>query len=121
MHLIIDGFCKNQQLLTDAKQLKLWLRNTVVEIGMSILAGPDVYEFDVEVAEGPYKGLTGIVILAESHISVHTFPEYRYAFIDVFSCFWFDAKKASEVIRDVFNMEDSYREMAIERSIEEVR
>jgi S-adenosylmethionine decarboxylase len=31
-------------------------------------------------------GLTGVVVLAESHISIHTWPEYGYAAVDVFTC-----------------------------------
>jgi len=32
------------------------------------------------------QGVTGIILLAESHISVHTWPEHRYAAIDIFTC-----------------------------------
>jgi S-adenosylmethionine decarboxylase len=31
-------------------------------------------------------GISGVVVIAESHLSVHTWPEYRYAAVDVFSC-----------------------------------
>jgi S-adenosylmethionine decarboxylase len=33
----------------------------------------------------PY-GVSGVVVIAESHLSIHTWPEYRYAAIDVFTC-----------------------------------
>jgi len=32
------------------------------------------------------QGLSGIVIIAESHLSIHTWPEYRYAAVDCFTC-----------------------------------
>jgi len=32
------------------------------------------------------QGISGIVIIAESHISVHTWPEYSFAAVDVFTC-----------------------------------
>lgn len=35
---------------------------------------------------GEGYGVTGVVLLAESHISIHTWPEYGYAAIDVFVC-----------------------------------
>ncbi len=38
------------------------------------------------VHEFPGGGVTGVVMLAESHISIHTWPEYDYAAIDVFLC-----------------------------------
>src|SRR5262245_4259059 len=31
-------------------------------------------------------GISGVVVLAESHLSIHTWPEYRYAAVDIFSC-----------------------------------
>ena len=33
----------------------------------------------------PY-GVSGVVVIAESHLSIHTWPEYRYASVDVFTC-----------------------------------
>lgn len=35
---------------------------------------------------GPGMGVTGVAILAESHISVHSWPEHQYAAIDIFLC-----------------------------------
>ena len=32
------------------------------------------------------QGVSGVVLIAESHVSVHTWPEYGYAAIDIFSC-----------------------------------
>lgn len=32
------------------------------------------------------QGVSGVVVIAESHISVHTWPEYRYAALDIFTC-----------------------------------
>lgn len=35
---------------------------------------------------GPGQGITGVALLAESHMSIHTWPEHRYAAIDLFLC-----------------------------------
>ena len=43
-------------------------------------------------------GITGVLILAESHITVHTWPEYNYAAFDIFMCGECDAEKAKMVI-----------------------
>ena len=32
------------------------------------------------------QGVTGVVIIAESHICIHTWPEHRYAAVDIFTC-----------------------------------
>ena len=34
----------------------------------------------------PYNGVSGVIIIAESHLSVHTWPEYGYAAVDIFAC-----------------------------------
>ncbi len=31
-------------------------------------------------------GISGVVVIAESHLSIHTWPEYRFAAVDIFSC-----------------------------------
>ena len=31
-------------------------------------------------------GISGVVVIAESHLTIHTWPEYRYAAVDIFSC-----------------------------------
>ena len=43
-------------------------------------------------------GVTGVVLLSESHISIHTWPERDYAAIDIFMCGSCDPSKAEEYI-----------------------
>ena len=47
-------------------------------------------------------GVTGIVALAESHISIHSWPEHSYAAIDIFMCGAADPRRAVEVIKKRF-------------------
>lgn len=50
----------------------------------------------------PY-GLSGVVVIAESHLAVHTWPEHRTVCIDMFSCSTtIDAAKAIEIIQSAF-------------------
>jgi S-adenosylmethionine decarboxylase len=51
----------------------------------------------------PQGGISGVAVLAESHISVHTWPERGFAAFDVFMCGDSEPHKAIEVIRDVFS------------------
>ena len=52
---------------------------------------------------GPGNGITGIVMLAESHMSIHTWPEYGYASVDVYMCGDCDPKKTLQYMRELFN------------------
>jgi S-adenosylmethionine decarboxylase len=47
----------------------------------------------------PQGGVTGVLMLAESHISVHTWPEHSYAAFDIFMCHGSDPMAACEAIR----------------------
>ena len=48
------------------------------------------------------QGVTGYILLAESHISVHTWPEHGYAAIDVFTCGLMDTEKAAHYLASQF-------------------
>lgn len=50
----------------------------------------------------PNGGVSGVVVLAESHISIHTWPERGYAAIDIFTCGKCDPHRALSAIRDAF-------------------
>ncbi len=47
-------------------------------------------------------GITGFLLLKESHISIHTWPEYGYAALDFFTCGQTDAHKGLEEVTRVF-------------------
>ncbi|OHC82777.1 MAG: S-adenosylmethionine decarboxylase proenzyme [Rhodospirillales bacterium RIFCSPLOWO2_12_FULL_67_15] len=50
----------------------------------------------------PSGGVSGVVVLAESHISIHTWPERHYAAIDIFMCGKCDAYLSIPVLREAF-------------------
>jgi S-adenosylmethionine decarboxylase len=47
-------------------------------------------------------GVSGVAVLAESHISIHTWPEHRYAAVDVFMCGKARPHVCIEVLRQAF-------------------
>jgi S-adenosylmethionine decarboxylase len=59
-------------------------------------------------------GITGIVIIAESHLSIHSFEEKGYTFIDMFSCKGFDINKALKYTLELFQPE-SYEVNLVKR------
>jgi S-adenosylmethionine decarboxylase len=62
-------------------------------------------------------GVTGFVIIAESHISVHTFPEHGYVWVDIFSCKEFEAPEALGIVTDAFGL-THVTEHILERGLE---
>ena len=54
----------------------------------------------------PYGGFSGVAVLMESHISIHTWPELSYAAIDVFTCGSADPYKAIPVLKTAFEPEN---------------
>lgn len=54
----------------------------------------------------PNGGISGVVVLAESHISIHTWPERRYAALDVFMCGACDPYRAIPVLARAFKAQD---------------
>ena len=102
MHLILDGYSNNRKLLHDEDHLRNWLENYPARIGMNRISPPYVLRY---VGLNPVDwGISGFVFIAESHISLHTFVERGYVNVDIFSCKDFDADKAIEELRDVFQL-----------------
>jgi S-adenosylmethionine decarboxylase len=102
MHLIIDGYSENQEILRDEGFLAKWLEAYPANIGMTRISEPYVVRY-----MGPGVqdwGISGFVFIAESHIGIHTFVERNYVNVDVFSCKDFDAAKAIEEFREGFRL-----------------
>jgi len=80
-HLIGDLYgCKwDERYFTDAAQLRTLCLELVRAVGLTPLCDC-FHQFDGE------GGVTGVVVLAESHLSIHTWPERRYVTLDVFVC-----------------------------------
>lgn len=81
-----------------------YLKNIPELIQMTPITQPYVFPYEGLVPED--KGITGIVIIAESHISVHSFEEKGYCFIDIFSCKPFDYERAIELTKEIFQPQD---------------
>ena len=115
MHLIIDGFGGDVGKMEDPEAIHRFLDEYPDAIGMTKITPPHVYVYDGQ--EPQDKGVSGFVLIAESHISIHTFPQRRYINVDVFSCKEFDVHRALEEIRGIFSLE-SVRSWTVERGLE---
>lgn len=104
MHLVVDGYGADPEKLKNADLLYTFLDEYPASIGMTKIVPPQVYTYHGQIAED--WGLSGFVIIAESHISVHTFPDRGYVNIDIFSCKEFDPSTSLDDVRSVFSLAD---------------
>ena len=84
-HFMIDAYRGLQDRLLDRELVLKCLTELPSRLGMQILASPAVHWAEPNGIKDP-GGWSGVVVIAESHISIHTFPGRRFASIDVFTC-----------------------------------
>jgi len=104
MHLIIDGYGGDTAKMWDLELVREFLAHYPATLGMRPITDPKVLEYNGPVLED--SGISGFVIIAESHISIHTFPYRNYVNIDIFSCKTFDNHRALADARALFGLLD---------------
>lgn len=92
-HLIIDVYGGSR--LDDIEHIRQMMHDAVTAAGATLLH-THLHHFT------PNGGVSGVAVLAESHISIHTWPERDYGALDVFMCGDSAPDKAVEVIRAAF-------------------
>lgn len=76
--IIADLYHCDEELLDDLE----YVRKTVVEAAEKA----ETRIIDCKFHKFTPQGVSGVVVIAESHIAIHTWPEYGYAAIDIFTC-----------------------------------
>ncbi|MFQ5881110.1 MAG: adenosylmethionine decarboxylase [Candidatus Methylomirabilales bacterium] len=77
-HLLIELYGCDPELLKKVDAVK--------EIMVAAARACKATLVDVAFHEFKPFGVSGVVVIAESHLSIHTWPEYRYAAVDIFTC-----------------------------------
>jgi len=104
-HLMLDGYGCDRQLLEDISHIYNFLSEYPAQIGMTKIMPPYVFRYDAKNQED--WGISGFVLIAESHISVHTFPEKNFLSLDIFSCKEFDSDQAISYVSNLFSVQKS--------------
>ena len=78
-HGLLDLYGCPTGLLQDESRLKALLEQAAAAAGATVI-GSHFHTF------GGAGGVTGVLLLAESHISIHTWPEHGFAAVDAFIC-----------------------------------
>lgn len=97
-HLLADMSGIAPGLLTDCAKIEQLLREAALAAGAQVLHS-HFHGF------GPGLGVTGVVLLAESHISIHTWPESGFAAADIFMCGNARPQLALDVIEEALQPE----------------
>jgi S-adenosylmethionine decarboxylase proenzyme len=90
-HLLVELQDCDREVLNDLDFLRQAMLTAATECGATVM-GESFHHFSPQ-------GVSGVVIIAESHLSIHTWPEYGYAAVDVFTCGTaVEPRKAAEVL-----------------------
>jgi S-adenosylmethionine decarboxylase len=102
-HLLYQGYGCRPSRLSDLDRLYRLLEHLPDRIRMTRIMPP--YVFRHADGDGKVTGYSGFVLIAQSHVSVHTFPAQRAVGADVFSCESFDVEDALAVLGTAFRPE----------------
>jgi S-adenosylmethionine decarboxylase len=106
VHLTLDGYGGAQHLLADADRVQACLSELPERLGMHKLAEPMLVELDHHSDKDP-GGVSGFVIIAESHISIHTFPLRGFVSADVYTCQnTLDTEQICQYFAEAFDLQD---------------
>jgi S-adenosylmethionine decarboxylase len=96
VHLLIELWTKWH--LSDPSRIRNIITKAIKSCGATMLS-IDLHVFS------PNGGISGVAVLQESHLSIHTWPEYEYAAIDLFVCGTIDPHLAVPVLEEEFRPE----------------
>jgi S-adenosylmethionine decarboxylase len=104
LHLTLDGYGCSREALIDLRGIYQFLDATPAAIGMTRIMAPFVIAYHPPPGEPPEDwGVRGAVLIAESHITVHTYPDQGRLHLDIFSCKKFDVPQVTARVVDHFH------------------
>lgn len=77
-HIIVEFYNCDKGIMNDAPLIERLMNEAAILSGATVV-GSHFHVFN------PH-GVSGVVVIAESHLSIHTWPEYGYAAVDIFTC-----------------------------------
>ena len=96
-HLLLEGYGSPKEKLSDLGMISDFLDVFPSKLEMTKIMPPYVFKYDGgEIKED--WGVSGVVLIAESHIALHTFPEKEFFTLDIFSCKEFDVRLAVDFV-----------------------
>ncbi len=109
-HVTIECYNCDTKVLNDSAQLERVCLETVRRSGATIMSSHFHYYAP--------QGISGVIIISESHFTVHTWPEYKYAACDFFSCSdSIDIQRALDSLKEFFHSSEVYISADMARGI----
>ncbi len=108
-HLTLDLYGCSKKRLFDAELVANILDELPEVVGMHKICSPQVTVCPERENSFDKGGISAFVLIAESHMTIHTFPADGFASIDVFSCKPFDMDKATSYLLDRFEAKKAER------------
>jgi S-adenosylmethionine decarboxylase len=101
-HLTLDLTGCDESALASKELVFKVLDEMPALIGMHKITAPQIIPYDGKPDSFDKGGISAFVLIAESHITIHTWKEQKHASIDIFSCKDFDVEKAVLYLSSVF-------------------
>ena len=95
---MLEGYGGDLGKLDDLKLIRNVLSFLPSEIGLNKISEPLVVRCNAE----DESGISGVILMAESHISIHTYPKKNFSVMDVFSCKEFDVDRVIKILKNKF-------------------
>lgn len=104
VHLMLEVYGCDRELLSNEALIHRVLDEYPARVDMEKVS--PVHLYDIETSNPLDAGLSGFVVIAQSHISVHAWPEYGEVDIDICSCKEFSQEDAINFAREMFQSDD---------------
>ena len=113
-HLTLDLYGCEKETLSSSEKIFQLLNELPAVVGMHKFSEPQISVIPAQPNSFDKGGLTGFVILVESHIAIHTFPADGFASLDIFSCKFFKEEKAITFVTEILGAK-RYEQNKLER------
>jgi len=100
LHLTLDGYGADKNKLNDINLLFESLNGLPNLIGMQKIGFPHIAQFK----DPKILGISGVIMIVESHISIHTYPLKEYLSADVYSCKKFDFQRVIDFFKKTYQI-----------------
>ncbi|MGB8346424.1 MAG: S-adenosylmethionine decarboxylase [Ktedonobacteraceae bacterium] len=104
VHLMLELYGCDREILSDGPLLRRVLNEFPGRVDMEKVS--PVHLYDIETSNPLDAGMSGFVVIAQSHISLHAWPEYGEVDIDICSCKEFSQQDAIAFAKTMFQTDD---------------